>query len=291
MQKRLFDIVTDTACDMTEEYLKTHGVDYLKLGFTMNNVNYGGEDGEKMGEKEFYAKLRGGATPTTYQVTSESAKARIEAHLSKGRDVLALAFSSGLSGTHGSYVVAARELKEKYPDRKIIIIDSLCASMGQGLLVHYACQKADTGATIEETQAYIEGLKLHICHQFTVDNLFHLMRGGRVSGVTAIVGSLLKIKPVMYVNNEGKLIVRHKVMGRKKSISALMEGMAETETLQKGDPIFISHGDCEEEALALKSALQEKYPENEIWLNYIGPVIGSHSGAGTLALFHVGKHR
>lgn len=291
MKNRLFDIITDTACDLTETYLTAHEVDFLKLGFTMNNVNYGGEDGEKIGEKEFYDKLRGGAMPTTYQVTSESAKTRMEAHLKAGRDVLALAFSSGLSGTHGSYVVAARELKEKYPNRKIVVIDSLCASMGQGLLVYYACQKADMGASIEETQAYIEDLKLHICHHFTVDSLFHLMRGGRVSGVTAVVGSLLKIKPVMYVNDEGKLIVRHKVMGRKKSISALVEGMEKSATLQKGDPIFISHGDCEEEALALKATLQEKYPDNEILVGYIGAVIGSHSGAGTLALFHLGNQR
>ncbi len=291
MENRKFDIITDTSCDMSEDYLKTNGVDCVKLGFTMNNVNYGGEDGEKISEKEFYEKLRGGEMPTTYQATSEGVKSHLETHLAKGRDVLALSFSSGLSGTYGSYIVAARELQSKYPERKIIVIDTLCASMGQGLLVYYAVKKADEGATIEQTSDYLEDLKLHICHHFTVDSLFHLMRGGRVSGVSAVVGSLLKIKPVMYVNDEGKLILRHKVMGRKKAISALAEGMQEQAVLQKGDPIFISHGDCEEEALALKKILQEKYPENEIWLNYIGAVIGSHSGAGTIALFHVGKHR
>lgn len=291
MQKRQFDIITDTACDMPEAYLKANEIDFLKLGFTMNNVNYGGEDGEKISEKEFYDKLRGGAMPTTYQVTGESAKTRIEAHLQKGRDVLALAFSSGLSGTYGSYVVAARELQEKYPERNIIVIDSLCASMGQGLLLHYAIRKADSGASMEETRAYLEQLKLRICHHFTVDSLFHLMRGGRVSGVTALVGSLLKIKPVMYVSDEGKLVVRGKVMGRKKAISALAEAMAERAELQKDDPIFISHGDCESEALVLKEILQKKYPDNEIMLHYIGAVIGAHAGAGTIALFHLGKHR
>ena len=291
MQKRQFDIITDTACDMPEAYLKANEIDFLKLGFTMNNVNYGGEDGEKISEKEFYDKLRGGAMPTTYQVTGESAKTRIEAHLQKGRDVLALAFSSGLSGTYGSYVVAARELQEKYPERNIIVIDSLCASMGQGLLLHYAIRKADSGASMEETRAYLEQLKPRICHHFTVDNLFHLMRGGRVSGVTALVGSLLKIKPVMYVSDEGKLVVRGKVMGRKKAISALAEAMAERAELQKDDPIFISHGDCESEALVLKEILQKKYPDNEIMLHYIGAVIGAHAGAGTIALFHLGKHR
>lgn len=291
MQKRQFDIITDTACDMPEAYLKANEIDFLKLGFTMNNVNYGGEDGEKISEKEFYDKLRGGAMPTTYQVTGESAKTRIEAHLQKGRDVLALAFSSGLSGTYGSYVVAARELQEKYPERNIIVIDSLCASMGQGLLLHYAIRKADSGASMEETRAYLEQLKPRICHHFTADNLFHLMRGGRVSGVTALVGSLLKIKPVMYVSDAGKLVVRGKVMGRKKAISALAEAMAERAELQKDDPIFISHGDCESEALVLKEILQKKYPDNEIMLHYIGAVIGAHAGAGTIALFHLGKHR
>ena len=291
MQKRQFDIITDTACDMPEAYLKANEIDFLKLGFTMNNVNYGGEDGEKISEKEFYDKLRGGAMPTTYQVTGESAKTRIEAHLQKGRDVLALAFSSGLSGTYGSYVVAARELQEKYPERNIVVIDSLCASMGQGLLLHYAIRKADSGASMEETRAYLEQLKPRICHHFTVDSLFHLMRGGRVSGVTALVGSLLKIKPVMYVSDEGKLVVRGKVMGRKKAISALAEAMTERAELQKDDPIFISHGDCESEALVLKEILQKKYPDNEIMLHYIGAVIGAHAGAGTIALFHLGKHR
>ena len=151
MEKRLFDIVSDSACDMPKEYLQSKNVDCLQLGFTMNNVNYGGEDGEKIEEKEFYAKLRDGAIPTTYQVTSESAKNRIEEHLIAGKDVLALSFSSGLSGTYGSYLVAVRELQEKYPERKIVLIDTLCASMGQGLFVEYACRKADTGATIEET--------------------------------------------------------------------------------------------------------------------------------------------
>ncbi len=291
MEKRLFDIVTDSACDMTEEYLRAHGVDYLKLGFTMNNVNYGGEDGEKIAEKDFYDKLRRGAMPTTYQVTSESAKTRMEAHLAKGKDVLALAFSSGLSGTYGSYVIAARELKEKYPERQIVVIDTLCASMGQGLLVDYACKKADTGATIEETAAYVEDLKLHIAHHFTVDSLFHLMRGGRVSSVTALVGSLLKIKPVMYVNDEGKLVVKSKAMGRKKALSVLLENMVASADIDENDPIFISHGDCLDEVMTLKDMIKAKFPKNEVVINYIGSVIGAHAGAGTIALFHKGKQR
>lgn len=291
MKNRLFEIVTDSACDMTEEYLSEKGVETVRLGFTMNNVNYGGEDGEKIDVKKFYDDLRGGAMPTTYQVTSESAKEHIEKLLSNGKDVFVLTFSSGLSGTAGSFLVAARELKEKYPDRKIEVVDSLCASMGQGLLLDYIVKKADEGATIEETKAYAEDLKLHICHNFTVDNLFHLKRGGRISTTLAIVGTILKIKPVLHVDDNGKLVSLSKAMGRKKALLGLVELMEKTQTLVENDPIFISHGDCMEDVEFLKNAVCERFPGHEIVVNYVGPVIGCHSGAGTVALFYRGTHR
>ena len=291
MEKRQFAIVTDSCCDMEESYYEAHAIDYVKLGFTMNNVNYGGEDGEKIAVKDFYEKMKEGAMPTTYQVTSESAKEHIETHLQKGRDVLVLTFSSGLSGTNGSFVVAARALSEKYPDRKIFVVDSLCACMGQGLLLDYLVRKADEGGTIEAARDYIEGLKLKICHHFTVDNLFHLKRGGRVSGVTAIVGSLLKIKPVMHVNDEGKLIVVGKSMGRKKAIATLVENMMKTQEVGENDPIYIAHGDCIEDAEYLKSLVLQKFPNAQVTIGYIGAVIGAHSGNGTLALFNIGKTR
>ena len=289
--RRNFDIITDTGCDMPESYLKEHDVACVKLGFTMNNVNYEGEGGEHITEKEFYQKLRDGAMPTTYQVTGEMAKTHIEKSLKNGRDVLVIAFSSGLSGTAGSFVVAARELEKTYKDRKIRVVDSLCASMGQGLLLDYVVKKADEGATIEETAAYAEGLKLHICHHFTVDNLFHLKRGGRVSATTAIVGSILKIKPVLHVNNEGKLISIDKAMGRKKSLKMLAERMFALADMTENDPIFISHGDCLEDAEYVASLVREHFPKNEIKISYIGAVIGTHSGDGTVALFHKGKQR
>lgn len=291
MQKRTFDIVTDSGCDMPESYLKEHGIDCVKLGFTMNNVNYEGESGERITEKEFYDKLRDGAMPTTYQVTSEMAKQHILKSLEKGRDVLVIAFSSGLSGTAGSFVVAARELAKEYPDRKILVVDSLCASMGEGLLLDYVIKKADEGAEIEETAKYAEDLKLHICHHFTVDNLFHLKRGGRVSSATAIVGSILKIKPVMHVDDEGKLVAIGKAMGRKKSLKTLVENLIESADMDENDPIFISHGDCMEDVEYVKSLILEKMPNVRIMVNYVGTVIGTHSGVGTLALFNKGKHR
>lgn len=291
MQKRLFEIVTDSACDLPSDYLDKNGIAAVKLGFTMNNVNYGGEDGEKIDVKAFYDALRGGAMPTTYQVTSESAKEYIENFLKEDKDVFVLTFSSGLSGTSGSFTVAARELKEKYPKRKILVVDSLCASMGQGLLLDYVIKKADGGATIEETAAFAENLKLKICHNFTVDNLFHLKRGGRISTTLAIVGTILKIKPILQVDDNGKLVNVSKAMGRKKAVLSLVEMMEKTQAMEEGDPIFISHGDCIEDVEYLKRLLTERFKGHEIVVSYVGAVIGSHSGAGTLALFYKGNHR
>ncbi len=291
MTKRKFAIVTDSAADMPLDYYKAHGVEMVSLGFNMNNVNYEGEYGEHISEKDFYEKLRAGAMPTTYQVTAEIAKPHIEKFLQKGEDVLIITFSSALSGTSGSFTVAARELAEKYPKRQISVVDSLCASMGEGLLLHYVVKKADSGATLTETQAYAEELKLHICHHFTVDNLFHLKRGGRVSAATAILGSVLKIKPIMHVDDEGKLTAIGKVIGRKKSLSTLVENLFVSADMGEDDPIFISHGDCMEDVEYVKRLIWEKKTNVEIVVNYVGTVIGAHSGAGTVALFNKGKSR
>ncbi len=291
MKKRQFAIVIDSCADMPREYYEENGVEVVSLGFTMNNMNYEGENGEKITEKQFYAKLREGCMPTTYQVTAEMAKPHMEKYLSEGQDILVVAFSSALSGTAGSFKVAAKELSKKYPKRKIKVVDSLCASMGEGLLLYYALQKADEGASLEETAKYIEGLKLRICHHFTVDNLFHLKRGGRVSVVTAIFGSVLKIKPIMHVDNEGRLVPIGKVVGRKKSLSALVENLFNSADMTEEDPIFISHGDCIEDVELVKKLILEKMPKAKIVVNYVGSVIGSHSGAGTVALFNKGKAR
>ncbi len=288
---RSFAIVTDSASDLPEEYFGEHNIDCVPLGFILDGVTYGGESGAQMDVKSFYEKLRGGAKPTTFQVPPEQASKHIEAHLEKGEDVLVLAFSSGLSGTANSFFLAAHELSEKYKERKIFVVDSLCASLGEGLFVDYVVRKADEGATIEETKLYAENLKQHICHYFTVDDLFHLKRGGRVSATTAVIGSMLKIKPVLYVDHEGHLIPIGKAMGRKKSISALVDHMKELQIMEKDEPIFISHGDCEEDVEYLKGLLRENFGERRIVVNCIGSVIGTHSGPGTLAVFFRGKHR
>lgn len=291
MKNRKFDIITDSSCDMPAEYLQENGVACVSLGFTMDNVNYAGESGEKITEKDFYAKLRAGSMPTTYQVTAEMAKPYMEKSLEEGRDVLVVAFSSGLSGTAGSFAVAAREMNKKYPKRKVVVVDSLCASMGEGLLLDYVIKKADSGASLEETAQYAEGLKLKICHHFTVDNLYHLKRGGRVSAATALFGSILKIKPVMHVSNEGKLVPVGKAMGRKKSLNALVDNLMRTQDIGENDPIFISHGDCMQDVEYVIGLLRQRFPSAEIKVNYVGAVIGTHAGAGVVAVFHKGKTR
>ncbi|MBQ7924344.1 MAG: DegV family protein [Clostridia bacterium] len=289
--KRKFDVITDSGCDMPESYLQENGVVCVKLGFTMNGVNYEGEDGEYIDEKSFYQQLRDGAMPTTYQVTAETAKSYMEQSVCQGKDLLVIAFSGALSGTAGSFAVAAKQLLEEYPERKIFVIDSLCASMGQGLLLDYALKYAETGVGVEETARYVEGLKPHICHHFTVDNLFHLKRGGRVSGATAIVGSILKIKPIMHVDDQGKLTAVGKTIGRKKSLNTLVENMFAAKDMDETDPVFISHGDCMEDVEYVKGLIVERMPNVRITVNYVGAVIGAHSGVGTLAIFHKGKNR
>ncbi len=291
METRKFEIVTDTGCDMPESYLAERGVEVVRLGFTMDNVNYEGECGERISPDKFYAKLREGAMPTTYQVTGEQAKAHILPYLGKDRDVLVIAFSSGLSGTAGSFVVAARELNASFPKRRVEVVDSLCASMGQGLLLDYIVKIADEGATLAETVKYAEALKGKICHHFTVDNLFHLKRGGRVSATTAVIGSILKIKPLMRVDEAGKLVPTGKAMGRKKSLCTLVDTLIEKKDMDKNDPIFISHGDCLADVEYVKGLLKARMPETEIFVHYVGPVIGSHAGDGVLAIFHKGTER
>jgi len=289
---RKFAIITESSTDLPKEYFTEHDVHCVEMGFTLNGITYGGEDGEPLPELgSFYASLRSGAMPTTFQISPERARKHIEALVKEGRDVLVIAFSSGLSGTANSFAVAARDLSKEYPDRKIYSVDSLCASMGEGLLVDYVVRKADEGASIEETRDYAENLKPHICHEFTVDNLFHLKRGGRVSAATAVVGSMLKIKPVLHVDDDGHLIAVGKAMGRKKSISALVDRMKERQILEKDDPIFISHADCPEDAEYLLSLLKPLYGDHRFYMSEIGSVIGTHSGGGTLAVYYRGSHR
>ena len=286
-----FVLMTDTGSDLPAAYFSAHKIDCIPLGFTLDGVTYGGDEGEEMDVKDFYARLRGGALPKTFQATPAQIADHMRPHLEAGEDILAISFSSGLSGTYESYCSAAKELSAQFPTRRIAVVDSLCASLGQGLFIDYLVKRMEAGASLEETQAYAEALKPHICHFFTVDDLFHLKRGGRVSGTTAAIGSLLKIKPVLHVDDAGHLVAVGKAMGRKKSISALVDRMAERNTLGADDPIFISHGDCAEDVEFLISLIRRRFGTREIFVNEIGSVIGTHSGAGTVALFFRGSAR
>ena len=288
---RKFVLMTDTGCDLPEEYYAQHDIVRVRLGFTLDGVTYGGEDGAEMDDKHFYELLRGGAMPKTFQITPAQAEAQMEPFMQEGKDILILSFSSGLSGTFESYLSAAKELSARYPAAKVRVVDSLCASLGQGLLVDYVVKKADEGASLDEAADYAEDLKGHICHFFTVDDLFHLKRGGRVSGATAVVGKMLGIKPVLYVDDAGHLVAIGKAMGRKKSLAALVDKMTELQELGKDDPVFISHGDCQADVDYLIGLIINRFGAREIFVNMIGSVIGTHSGAGTVALFFKGRHR
>ena len=215
----------------------------------------------------------------------------LEPLLQAGKDVLILAFSSGLSTTYNSSRIAVEELSEKYPERKIYTVDTLCASLGQGLLVYLAVKEREKGRSIQEVRDWVEENKLHMCHQFTVDDLHFLKRGGRISATTAVVGSMLQIKPVLHVDNEGHLINIAKARGRQASLKALVDKMEKTAIDPANQVVFISHGDCLEDAQTVEKLVKERFGVKEVYINYVGPVIGAHSGPGTLALFYVGSER
>ena len=215
----------------------------------------------------------------------------MEKALAAGKDVLVLAFSSGLSTTYQSAVIAAEELKDAYPDCKIQVIDTLCASMGQGLLVWYACKKRDEGLSLDEVAQWVLDNRLHLCHWFTVDDLMYLKRGGRISAATALVGTMLQIKPLLHVDDEGHLINMTKTRGRKAAIDAMVKKAQELGAGYDNSTMFISHGDCLSDAEYLSRQLKEKCGVKDVLISYVGAVIGSHSGPGTLALFFLGSHR
>ena len=284
-----FKIITDSACDLPDDMLQSLQVDKISL-----NVLYRGETrADTVGEgiKELYDSLRAGEVATTSAVNPEGWVSVMEPALRAGQDVLILAFSSGLSTTYQSAVIAAKDLLERYPDRKIYVVDTLCASLGQGLLVWYACRKRDEGMDLEAVRDWVEENKLHLCHWFTVDDLMFLKRGGRVSATTALVGTMLQIKPVLHVDDEGHLINVSKARGRKASIDALAKKVAELGEGFDNETMFISHGDCVEDANYLAQVLKETYGVKHVHINHVGAVIGSHAGPGVLALFFMGKHR
>ena len=287
-----FVILTDSSADLGADLVQQLDVRVLPLSFTIqDHVYHNYPDNREMEPHAFYEMLRAGEVATTSAVNVAQYTEALEPLLQEGRDVLVLAFSSGLSATYSSSVIAVEDLREKYPDRKLYTVDTLCASLGQGLLVYLAAQQRAQGKSIEEVRDWAEANKLKLCHQFTVDDLHFRKRGGRISATTAVVGSMLKIKPVLHVDNEGHLINIGKARGRAASLKALVDKMEQT-AIDPGDQtVFISHGDCLEDAQMVAQMVRDRFGVQNVYLNYVGPVIGAHSGPGTLALFYVGIER
>lgn len=283
-------IMTDSGSDLSADLLQSWGVDCLELTFheAGKTVEYKGSD---MPTKDFYQQMREGKIFQTAAVGYQQFRDYLVSKLEQGNDVLYIAFSSGLSSTAATGQMVAKELNEEYPDRKIMVVDSLCASSGQGLFLYLAVQNQQAGMSMEENVAALEQKRPNLCHWFTVDDLVYLKRGGRVSATAALVGTVLNIKPVLHVDDEGHLIAMNKVRGRKQSIKALFEQYCNLAEQPEGGVYFISHGDCLEDAKYLESLIHDKFGHNATVIWDVGPVIGAHSGPGTLALFFLGTHR
>ena len=285
---REYVILTDSGADLPKEVAAQHGIGVVDLVLQIGNESKLNGEVEP---KAFYALLREKTPIITSAVNMERFKDFFEGYLKEGKDVLYLGFSSGLSATYIAGRNAAEELAEAYPESKILTVDTLAASLGQGLLVTLAAQKKAAGATIDEVYAFVTENRLHLCHWFTVDDLFFLKRGGRVSAATAVLGTMLAIKPFMHVDNEGHLINVTKVRGRRASIDAMFDKLVATAIAPEKQLYYICHGDCLDDAEYLSDKIKAKYPECEVMIGYTGAVIGAHSGPGTLALFFLGKER
>ena len=284
-----YKIITDSACDLPKAMLQQLDVSAVPLHVLFKGENL--EDSVDEGIHEIYDGLRAGEKTATSAVNPEGWATVIEPVLEAGCDALVLAFSSGLSTTYQSAVIAANELMEKYPQRRVLVVDGLCAALGQGLFVWYTCKQRDNGLSLEELTAWCEENKMHICHWFTVDDLMFLKRGGRISAATAVVGTMLQIKPVLHVDEEGRLVNMLKGRGRKGAMDALAKKLDELGEGYDNSTVFLCHGDCLAEAEQLKALVLQRPGVKEVFVCNLGAVIGSHAGPGTLGLFFMGKHR
>ncbi len=287
-----FKILTDTSANLPYEMVKELDIDICSLLFSSEGETYYSyKEGEDVDLKQFYTMMRNKKVFTTSQINPGDFKDFFGKYLSKGQDVLFLGFSSGLSGMFQSAKIARDELAEEYPDRKIILVDTLCAALGQGVMVCHAARLRDEGKSIEEIAQWVEDNKLRLCHWVTVDDLMFLHRGGRVSATSAIAGTIIGVKPIMHVDDEGKLKVVDKVRGRKQSIKRLIDEIGKDLENPEEQIVAISHGDCAEEAEYIKNAVLEKFKVKQFIVNCLDPVIGAHSGPGTLAIFYLGSKR
>lgn len=288
-EMRDYVITVNSTVDLPKEWLEERHVPVVPLKYTIDGETY--TDMEGLSAKEFFAKLREGKMSVTSQVNPEEAAELLEPYVKDGKDILHLGFSSGLSGTLNSMRIAGQMLEEKYPEAKVIVIDTLCACLGEGLLLYKALQQKAMGKTIDETAQWVEENKLHICHNVTVDDLNHLHRGGRVSKTTAVLGTLVQIKPIIHMDDNGKLQVIGKERGRKKSLNKIVDMAVEQSKGWDNDIIMITHGDCIEDAEYVAKLVREKMGIDNILINNIGTVIGSHTGPGVVAVFCMGDKR
>lgn len=282
-------ITVNSTVDLPKEWLSERGVPVVPLKYTIDGKTY--EDMSGLSSGEFFGKLREGKMAVTSQVNPDEAKAAFEPILKEGKDILHLGFSSALSGTCNSMKIAAEELREEYPDRKITVVDTLCACMGEGLLLYYALKRKSEGCSMEETAEWAEANKLHVCHNVTIDDLEHLHRGGRISKTVAVLGGMVKIKPMIHMDDAGALQVIGKERGRRKALGKIVETAAKQAKGWENDIIMITHGDCREDADYVAGQVREKMGIDNILINNIGTVIGSHTGPGVVAVFCMGDQR
>ena len=285
-----YQIITDSCCDFTQAQL-----DALQVSCVSLNLLYKGENHKNFSDpaavKAFYDEIRNGVQATTSAANPEDWAQYMLPVLKEGRDVLVITFTSGMSTTYQSAVIAAKELREEYPERTISVVDTLCAALGQGLLVWHACRRRDEGMGLNELAQWVEDNKLHLCHWVTVDDLAHLKRGGRISGTTAFVGTMLNIKPIIIMDDTGHLTTTGKVRGRKAAMEHLVQQMEKTCAGFDNETVFIAHGDCPEDAAALEKLVKERCGVKHVHTGYVGPVIGAHTGPGVLVVFFLGSHR
>jgi DegV family protein with EDD domain len=284
-------IIGDSCCDLPGDYLLENQVPIVHYMYLFKGQEYFDDFGKSMSYRDFYHEVRLGEMPTTSQVNVHTFEEIFEKYIKEGYAVIYVSFSSALSNTFANAVMAGETIRGKYAEADITVIDTKCASLGEGLILRHALEMLKEGASKEEIVSWIEENKLKLNHWFTVEDLGHLKRGGRVSGTAAFVGTMLNIKPVLHVDNEGRLIPVTKVRGRKKSIKVLADMLAERIINPQEQVVGISHGDCPEDALYLKELIMENCPVKDVLINYVGPVIGAHSGPGTLALFFFGRER
>ena len=284
-------IITDSSCDLPREYVDDNNIEVISLVLNLNGQIIKDDLGKTLSYKDFYQKMRDGATPTTSQVNAHEFEEAFSKHIKNGDSIIYISISASLSGTFNSANIAKNNLLEEYPEAKIELVDSLSASIGQGLLVLKACEMRDNGASIEEIVEWIEENKRKVIHTILIDDLNHLKRGGRISGATATIGGLLNIKPSAYLDDEGKLAQGERIKGKKKALRFLANEVKERAIDSENEVLYICHGDCQEEAESLRDIIEQEVKFKNVIINYIGNVIGAHTGPGALAVIFLGKNR